>query len=135
MDPYDPEADISKICSLVRLILAERGIETSFEEYYRVVMRVVTRKKGEILNDRIHNVLEEWLSKEAKPNIKRLASACHAIEATSDIDCPTRLASQNFLVELKNIWREYYLASSMLSDVFMYMVSITKSRPAVVAKA
>jgi hypothetical protein len=92
----------------------------------------VHREKGEILHDRVHDVLEEWLSEEVKPDITRLASACDETGTQPDIGISisneTRLASQNFLVELKRIWGQYGMAISMLEDVFMYMVSIIVSR-------
>lgn len=139
MAPYDIEADISAICSFVREILTGQAIKLSLESLYRYAYKIVLRKKGEILHDRVHDVLEEWLSEEVKPDVTRLASACDETGTPPDIGISisneTRLASQNFLVELKRIWGRYYMVISMLSDVLMYMVSITVSRDAVVAKA
>jgi hypothetical protein len=127
------------ICLFVRHLLTDQAGEYSFEDLYLRAYKAVLRKKGEMLHDRVHGVLEEWLSEEVKPHITRLASACDEIGTPPDIGISisneTRLASQNFLVELKPIWERYAVKVSMVSDVFMFMVSITVSRDAVVAKA
>jgi hypothetical protein len=116
-----------------------QAIKYSFFDLYRGAYKIVLRKESEILHDRVHDVLEEWLREEVKPHITRLASACVEIGTPPDIGISisneTRLASQNFLVELKRIWGGYDMIIPMLSDVFIYMVSITASRDAVVAKA
>jgi len=117
----------------------DQPVKYSFEDLYRCAYKALLRKKVEMLLDRVYDVLEEWLSEEVKPHITRLASACDEIGTPPDIGISisneTRLASQNFLVELKRIWERYAVKISMVSYVFMFPVSITVSRDAVIAKA
>jgi cullin 3 len=101
----------------------------SFEELYRNAYKIVLKKKGEELYNKVAQFEAQWLSQNVRTNIvKHLQNGTLQILATggslaSTSTAERRTAGENFLKALKQSWEDHQVCMGMLTDVLMYMVS------------
>ncbi|KAK5169087.1 uncharacterized protein LTR77_006396 [Saxophila tyrrhenica] len=101
----------------------------SFEELYRNAYKIVLKKKGEELYNKVAEFEARWLSSEVRmkivatitPPLQLLTegSGGRALSSTAE----RRTAGENFLRTLKESWEDHGVCMGMLTDVLMYMVS------------
>lgn len=99
----------------------------SFEELYRNAYKIVLKKKGDELYNKVAQFEENWLSDAVRPKIVNLLTA--PLQLTDDLGrslattAERRVAGERFLSALKTSWEDHQVCMGMLTDVLMYMVS------------
>ncbi|KAF2102110.1 cullin-3 [Rhizodiscina lignyota] len=100
----------------------------SYEELYRFAYRLVLKKQGEKLYDKVKAFESTWLREKIRPQIlgklsPSLQSApqdgvgAGAAATTNE----RREAGEKFLREVKDSWQNHVVCMNMLADVLMYM--------------
>jgi cullin 3 len=99
----------------------------SFEELYRNAYKLVLKKKGTDLYNKVAQFEEQWLGNGVRPKIVNLLTA--PLQLTDDLGrslattSERRVAGERFLASLKLAWEDHQVCMGMLTDVLMYMVS------------
>lgn len=101
----------------------------SFEELYRNAYKIVLKKKGEELYDKVADFEARWLSSEVRTKI--VATITPPLQLLTEGNggrllsstAERRTAGENFLRTLKQSWEDHGVCMGMLTDVLMYMVS------------
>lgn len=100
----------------------------SFEELYRNAYKIVLKKKGDDLYNKVVHFEEGWLGDSVRKRIVKLLSAPLKIidGSARSLASPSELraSGESFLKELKEAWEDHQTCMGMLTDVLMYMVSI-----------
>jgi len=114
----------------------------SFEELYRNAYKIVLKKKGDELYQKVAQFEEQWLGQTVRTRIVSMLQAPILLADDSSRTLATaserRVAGESFLRSLKQSWEDHQVCMSMLTDVLMYMdrVYCTDHRqPSVYAKA
>ncbi|USW55880.1 Putative cullin protein, neddylation [Septoria linicola] len=114
----------------------------SFEELYRNAYKIVLKKKGTELYNKVAQFEEHWLGDGVRPKIVNLLTA--PLQLTDDLGrslattSERRVAGERFLASLKLAWEDHQVCMGMLTDVLMYMdrVYCTDNRqPSIFAKS
>lgn len=103
----------------------------SFEELYRNAYKIVLKKKGEALYHKVAEFEERWLGNEVRNSIVRQLT--HPLVMLTDgsgkslaTSIERKVAGETFLRTLKQAWEDHQICMGMLTDVLMYMVSISE---------
>jgi len=114
----------------------------SFEELYRNAYKIVLKKKGEDLYNKVAQFEETWLGQNVRTNIvKNLTAPLMLADGTGrtlTTQTERRQAGERFLKSLKGAWEDHQVCMGMLTDVLMYMdrVYCTDHRqPSIFAKS
>jgi hypothetical protein len=124
-DEIDFENTWATIESAFREIHTKNASKLSYEELYRHAYRIVLKKKGENLYNKVHEFERNWLSSEVRASIQQLLSPNLLVNAQSvggTTANERRMAGEKFLKGLKQAWGDHQVCTSMLADVLMYMV-------------
>ena len=118
------------LSSSLREIHTRNASRLSFEELYRTAYKLVLKKKGESLYNKVKEFEENWLANDVRPRILAVLSPSLAFANGSTISTTTasenRVAGERLLKALKQAWEDHNLCMNMTTDVLMYMVgSIT----------
>lgn len=123
-DDVDFENTWATIEAAFREIHTKNASKLSYEELYRHAYRVVLKKKGEALYNKVHDFERSWLSCQVRSSIQQLLSPNLVFDAHSIGGATTnerRVAGEKFLKGLKQAWGDHQVCTSMLADVLMYM--------------
>ena len=98
----------------------------SFEELYRASYKIVLKKKGEDLYDRVTKFEEEWFAEHVIPKIEQLITKNLITTATDERNAATsvnerRQTGEKFLKGLRTVWDDHNLAMNMTADILMYL--------------
>ncbi|KAF2722386.1 Cullin-domain-containing protein [Polychaeton citri CBS 116435] len=114
----------------------------SFEELYRHAYKIVLKKKGEDLYNRVAQFEQEWLGRTVRT---RIVGELHPVMLLRDQQSRTlssasdrRDKGEKFLKALKESWEDHTICMSMLTDVLMYMdrvYCIDHRQPSIFAKS
>lgn len=130
-DAVDFEAIWAELSSSLREIHTKNASKLSFEELYRNAYKLVLKKKGETLYERVKLFEREWLGQEVRARINGVLSSTLLVGAGGATGNTTvnekRVAGERFLRGLKQAWEDHNLCMNMTTDVLMYMVSLTAS--------
>jgi hypothetical protein len=124
-DEVDFENTWATIESAFREIHTKNASKLSYEELYRHAYRIVLKKKGENLYDKVHEFERSWLSSEVRAGIQQLLSPNLLVNAQSvggTTANERRVAGEKFLKGLRQAWGDHQVCTSMVADVLMYMV-------------
>lgn len=115
---------------------SKNASKLSFEELYRTAYKLVLKKKGDVLYDRVKNLEKEWLQNQVQKKIQSLLSPSVVTGALGQSAGATtnerRIAGERLLRGLKEAWEDHNLTMNMTTDVLMYMVgNMVKSYPVV----
>jgi cullin 3 len=99
----------------------------SFEELYRNAYKIVLKKKGDELYEKVAKFEEQWLGENVRleivktltPGLITLGTSGRSLESTAE----RRTTGETFLKKLKESWDDHQVCMGMLTDVLMYMVS------------
>lgn len=124
----DESVDFDSTWDTLRLALLEihtkNASKLSFEELYRQAYKLVLKKRGEDLYNKVKGLEEEWLRSEIHLRIGHLVKPCLLISGSSgSVATEKRAAGEQFLKSLKAAWKDHELCMSMITDVLMYMVN------------
>ena len=110
-------------------IHSKRASQLSFEELYRNAYKLVLKKRGETLYERVKDFEQEWLTDEIRPEIEAtltpslvaltLGSGGQTISTANE----KRSDGEKLLRALKSAWEDHNLCMNMTTDVLMYMVN------------
>jgi cullin 3 len=127
-DEVDFENTWATIEAAFREIHTKNASKLSYEELYRHAYRIVLKKKGEQLYDKVHEFERSWLASEVRASIQQLLSPNLLADAQgAGVTSPNerRVAGEKFLKGLKQSWGDHQVCMSMLADVLMYMVRLS----------
>ena len=123
---FDAMWDVLK--SSLTEIHSKRASQLSFEELYRNAYKLVLKKRGETLYERVKDFEQQWLTYEVRPEIEAVftPSLLAAITGTGGQTIATanekRSDGEKLLKALKGAWEDHNLCMNMTTDVLMYMV-------------
>ncbi|KAI9875030.1 MAG: Cullin-3 [Pleopsidium flavum] len=124
-DAVDFETMWAELSSSLREIHTKNASKLSFEELYRNAYKLVLKKKGETLYERVKSFEEEWLGREVRTRINGVLSSSLLVGAGGAVGITTvnekRVAGEKFLKGLKQAWEDHNLCMNMTTDVLMYM--------------
>jgi cullin 3 len=110
-----------------REIHTKNASALSFEELYRNAYKIVLKKKGEELYNKVAQFEEQWLSQNVRTSIVKTLTAPLTVNDGPGRTLATanerRQAGETFLRKLRQAWEDHQVCMGMLTDVLMYMVS------------
>ncbi|KAL8851024.1 MAG: hypothetical protein Q9221_004014 [Calogaya cf. arnoldii] len=120
----DFEREWKSLSISLRNIHTKNASSLSFEELYRNAYKLVLKKKGEPLYNRVKEFEQDWLANEVRPQIlddlpPSLLAAYDGAHLTVN---EKRVAGEKLLRSLKSAWEDHNLTMNMTTDVLMYMV-------------
>jgi cullin 3 len=120
---FDAMWDILR--SALREIHTKNASKLSFEQLYRASYKIVLKKKGDLLYDRVREFEEQWFGSEVMPKIRLLITKNLVGVALGGMPGTTanekRITGEKFLKGLKDSWEDHILCMNMTTDVLMYM--------------
>jgi cullin 3 len=98
----------------------------SFEQLYRASYKIVLRKKGELLYDRVKEFEEKWFHEHVMPPIqalltKSLISITLVSLPNSTSTNERRQLGEKFLVGIRDSWVDHNISMNMIADILMYL--------------
>lgn len=112
-----------------RQIHTQDASELSYEELYRFAYRLVLKKQGEKLYEKVRDFERSWLDTDTRPAILSLIPTGlarvlhdHASAPTASTTGERRMEGERFLKGMQEKWDTHVQCMNMLSDVLMYMV-------------
>lgn len=97
----------------------------SFEQLYRASYKIVLRRKGELLYERVKAFEEEWFRDHIMPRIAELIS--NNLVSKALIQPPTSSAherremGERFLRGVRDAWEDHNTSMNMIADILMYL--------------
>lgn len=117
------------LAASLREIHTKNASKLSFEELYRNAYKLVLKKRGEKLYEKVKELEADWLVNQTRPRVMaEIAPSLlfrHSKAMVMPITNETRVAGEKFLRVLKEAWEDHNLCMNMTTDVLMYMVSRT----------
>lgn len=97
----------------------------SFEELYRAAYKIVLKKKGDVLYDRVKEFEEQWFADHVIPKIEVLVTKS-LINVGVDKGGATsvnerRQTGEKFLKGLRDTWEDHNTSMNMTADILMYL--------------
>lgn len=127
----DDDVDFDGIWKVLATSLQEihtkNASKLSFEELYRNAYKLVLKKQGDELYARVKDLEAVWLRDEVRVRINGLVTPSIVLGSEgSGLEHGERTAAgERFLRGIKQAWEDHGLCMSMITDVLMYMVSLT----------
>ncbi|RGP80392.1 cullin 3 [Fusarium longipes] len=97
----------------------------SFEELYRAAYKIVLKKKGEVLYEKVKAFEEQWFAEHVIPGIRELVSKSliniggERTSATSVNE--RRQTGERFLKGIRDRWEDHNMSMNMTADILMYL--------------
>jgi cullin 3 len=131
----DDNVDFEAIWRVLETALIEihtkNASRLSFEELYRNAYKIVLKKKGELLYEKVSWLEERWLRENVRIRINQLVTPSIILVAAGESfagqSTERRIAGERFMRSLKDAYSDHHLCMSMITDVLMYMVRIALS--------
>ncbi|KAF5022129.1 hypothetical protein F66182_5832 [Fusarium sp. NRRL 66182] len=121
----DFEACWNMLKEALRDIHMKNCSRLSFEELYRAAYKIVLKKKGEVLYDKVKAFEEEWFADHVIPKIRELVSKSLTnigAERTSTTSVNIRRQTgEKFLQGLRDTWADHNMSMNMTADILMYL--------------
>jgi cullin 3 len=117
----------SSLSASLSAIHQKQASHLSFEQLYRNAYKLVLKKQGGPLYEKVKEFEELWLTKKIQPKVvsvvgpSLLQSSATATSTTNANE--NRQAGERLLRALKSAWEDHRLCMNMTTDVLMYMVS------------
>ncbi|KAK3175830.1 hypothetical protein K4F52_009963 [Lecanicillium sp. MT-2017a] len=97
----------------------------SFEELYRAAYKIVLKKKGGELYDRVKEFEEQWFADNVIPKIEVLVTKSLiniGVDKTSSSSVnERRQTGERFLKGLRDAWEDHNMSMNMTADILMYL--------------
>ncbi|KUJ18567.1 Cullin-domain-containing protein [Mollisia scopiformis] len=120
---FDAQWDILR--SALKEIHTKNASKLSFEQIYRASYKIVLKKQGDRLYDRVREFEEQWFGTEVMPKIRLLITPNLVNITLSGVSGVTanerRITGEEFLRGLKLAWEDHIITMNMTTDVLMYM--------------
>jgi cullin 3 len=112
-------------------IHTKNASKLSFEELYRNAYKIVLKKKGDVLYERVSLLEELWLRDTIRVKINQFVTSSIILGAAGETfagqSTERRIAGERFMRELKDAFSDHQLCMGMITDVLMYMVRLCPS--------
>ena len=133
----DENIDFETIWHVLETALIEihtkNASRLSFEELYRNAYKLVLKKKGEVLYEKVTWLEERWLRENVRITINQLVTPSIILGAAGESlagqSTERRMAGERFMKQLRDAYSDHHLCMSMIVDVLMYMVRTALSLP------
>ena len=127
----DENVDFDAIWHVLETALQEihtkNASKLSFEELYRNAYKIVLKKKGDVLYEKVSLLEESWLRDSVRIQINQLVTPSiifgAAGESFAGQSTERRIAGERFMRQLKDSFSDHQLCMGMITDVLMYMVN------------
>ncbi|KAH8814929.1 Cullin [Xylogone sp. PMI_703] len=111
--------------SALKEIHEKNASKLSFEQLYRASYKIVLKKQGDHLYDKVKEFEEEWFATRVMPDIRKLITN-NLVSITLGVVSGTtanerRITGEEFLKGLKRSWEDHNTCMNMTTDVLMYM--------------
>ncbi|KAK2591251.1 hypothetical protein QQS21_011059 [Conoideocrella luteorostrata] len=97
----------------------------SFEELYRAAYKIVLKKKGEVLYERVKQFEEQWFADHVIPKIEVLVTKSlinvGVDKSLSSSVNERRQTGEKFLKGLRDTWEDHNMSMNMTADILMYL--------------
>ena len=127
-DDLDFDGTWAILASSLREINTKNPSNLSFEQLYRNAYKLVLKKKGDALYEKVKNFERDWLLNEVQPQILAvLSTSLFTGDAGGSATANTnerRVAGEKLLKSLKHAWEDHNTGMNMTTDVLMYMVKV-----------
>ena len=114
------------LASSLREIHTKNASKLSFEHLYRNAYKLVLKKKGETLYEKVKEFERDWLLSEVQPQILDVLSVSlftgHGTDVAATNANEKRVAGERLMRALKQAWQDHNVCMNMTTDVLMYMV-------------
>ena len=114
------------LASSLREIRTKNASKLSFEQLYRYAYKLVLKKRGDDLYEKVKELEVDWLVNQTRPRILAEITPSllfrHGKAMVMPITNEIRVAGEKFLWVLKEAWEDHNLCMNMTTDVLMYMV-------------
>ncbi|RDL34783.1 Cullin-domain-containing protein [Venustampulla echinocandica] len=123
-DDFDAMWDILR--SALREIHEKNASTLSFEQLYRASYKIVLKKQGDRLYDRVKDFEKQWFASKVMPAIHKLITTnllnitLGGVTGTTTAN-ERRLTGEEFLKGLKASWEDHITVMNMTTDILMYM--------------
>lgn len=107
-------------------IHTKNASKLSFEELFRHAYKLVLKKKGDLLYDKVTGLEEAWLKSDVRARVTSMVSPSINLGPDASQDASSterRVAGERFMQTLKETYSDHILCVGMITDVLMYMVS------------
>jgi hypothetical protein len=132
-DNVDFDATWHVLETALQEIHTKNASKLSFEELYRNAYKIVLKKKGDVLYERVSLLEELWLRDTVRVNINQFVTSSIILGAVGESfvgqSTERRIAGERFMRELKDAFSDHQLCMGMITDVLMYMVRLCSSPP------
>jgi cullin 3 len=112
----------------LREIHTKNASRLSFEELYRTSYKLVLKKKGEDLYNKVSGLEEELLRENVRTQVLQMVTPALTLGATGGQvggqGHQRRADGERLLKVLKDAYGDHQLCMNMITDVLMYMVSL-----------
>ena len=99
--------------------------QLSFENLYRASYKIVLRKKGQLLYERVKAFEEEWFRVHVLPRIAELVSSnlvsIALLQMPGSSAHERRETGERFLRGIRSTWEDHNMSMNMIADVLMYL--------------
>lgn len=127
-DTVDFDVTWSVLAGAFREIHSKNASMLSFEELYRNAYKLVLKKKGEDLYNKVSGLEEELLRENVRSKVVQTITPPLVLEANGEQvggqEHQRRADGERFLRVLKDAYGDHQLCMNMITDVLMYMVSL-----------
>lgn len=128
-DEVDFDSTWNLLSTAFQEIHSKNASKLSFEELFRGAYKLVLKKKQDMLYDRVVQLEETWLRDTVRAKITTLITPVMTVgdwEQTTGIQSnERRVAGERFIKALKDAFADHQLCMGMITDVLMYMVSLS----------
>ncbi|EGX93950.1 cullin-3 [Cordyceps militaris CM01] len=97
----------------------------SFEELYRAAYKIVLKKKGDALYERVKEFEEEWFTANVIPKIQVLFTNSLINAGVDKAGAASvnerRQTGEKFLKGLRDTWEDHNVSMNMTADILMYL--------------
>lgn len=124
-DEFDPCWDILRT-ALIDIHQKNAG-KLSFEQLYRASYKIVLRKKGDVLYDKVKEFEEDWFRKHVMPPIEALLSkslisiTLVSLPGANSSTSERRQLGEKFLKGIRESWEDHNMSMNMIADILMYL--------------
>ena len=122
----DFETSWASLAASLEEIHTQNASKLSFEQLYRNAYRLVLKKKGDALYQKVKSFERAWLTDHILPKIVNEINAAVLVNDSTAGNGPStnevRSAGEQLLRILKTTWEDHITCMNMVTDILMYMV-------------
>lgn len=96
----------------------------SFEELYRAAYKIVIKKQGGALYDRVKHFEEQWFAQHVIPKIEVLVTKSLINIGVDKSSCSVnerRQTGEKFIKGIRDTWEDHNMSMNMMADILMYL--------------